>query len=240
MPKPTLVCLLLFLAASVPGFACAAPFTTEPATLQLAASASRQVTLDEMVVNLSVERDGPAVGALNATVMQELTWAIAQAKAPGGSDGIEASLGGVSTRQNHGPTGKANGWKVRGEVTLKSKNMPALGALVGRLGARVQLNGVTFQLSNQARQTAEAALISKAARTFDDRATAAARALGYSGYAIKTVSMSGSWPEQPPMSGQPQMEAMASLSAVSSPAMPAASGNVEVSVSFAGTVSLKR
>ena len=131
MFKPLLTASLLLAAFAAP----AAPSeqTDRGPSLSLSASATESVTLDQMVVVVSAERDGPSVGPLNAAVLRELGWAVAEAKR---TDGIETATGNLATHQVWGPNGRAGGWKVRGELILRSKNTKELGDLAGKLGER--------------------------------------------------------------------------------------------------------
>ena len=143
-------------------------------TLQLDAKASATVANDEMVVVLAVERDGQQLAPINEAVVSQLNAAIAEARRV---EGVRARLGSLSTFPSFTREGKANGWRVRGEVVLESRMLQQLSQLTGRLSEKMQLASVMFRLSSERRRIEEDRLLSEAAKSFQDKATQAATAM---------------------------------------------------------------
>jgi predicted secreted protein len=208
-----------------------------PPTLTLEAQAKSLVANDEMQVIFAVERDGNDLSAMNQTVLQALAAAISDAKKV---DGVRARMGTVQTNPNWNPQGKPNGWRVRGEVSLSlqssSQNFTSLGNLSGQLAQKLQLSGINFKLSDDARTAAEKQLIKNAAGAFRAKAQDAAVALGYKSFDIKEVNLNNG--NNIIVRQAPMMKAMRSDSMSSAP-VPSEGGDSEVTVTFSGTVNLK-
>lgn len=202
--------------------------------LALEAQARAAVANDEMVVVLAVERDGPQVGVLNDAVLAQLNAAVAEAKAV---EGVKARLGSLWTQPNYNREGRAQGWRVRGEIVLESTRMAVLAALSARLGERMQLAGVQFRLSAERRQVEEKRLIAEAARAFRSRAADAAAAFGFAGYDLKELALRSAGGAPGP---RPMMAAMAQgAAAVASAPLPTEGGDSDVIVNVSGSVELK-
>lgn len=200
--------------------------------VQLATSARLYAPNDEMRVTLSVERDGLDVGAANREVLAQVREALEQArKVPG----VQARLAGMHTQPNWTSRGRAEGWRVQASVALESTRMAELAELAGRLARSMQVAGVQFRLSDEARHALERELLARAGRQFRDKAAETARALGYARASLReaSVSESGAGPVPP----RPMM-AMARDGAEAGIAMPVEGGQAEVSVTLSGTVEL--
>ena len=204
--------------------------------LTLSADARSQVANDEMLVTLAVERDGTQLAELNAAVVAQLDAALAEAKRV---EGVRARLGSIQTMPQFDRSGnRTTGWRVRGEVQLESRDLKALPALAGRLAERMQLVGVAFRLSEPRRRQEESRLLADAARAFGERASDAARAFGFSGYAIRELALGDSNAPAP----RPMFRARAEMAQMASAAvmpLPAEGGDSEVVVSVTGTVELR-
>ena len=205
------------------------------ATLTLEASAKSDVSNDEMVVVMAIERDGADLAAINQAINQALSAAIAEAKKV---TGVKARLGSINTNPNWTNQGKPAGWRVRGEVVMTSKELAALGALTGQLGQKLQISSIQFRLSDDSRKDAEKRLIRDAAQAFKDKASDASKALGFANYAIKDIGLNQGFQmsvrPMPMMRGKSDM-----MSSSSSAPAPTESGESEVIVTFNGSIELK-
>jgi predicted secreted protein len=230
-------CRMLAGSAALLGALLAPPWALAPAfggpVLSLDAQARSAVANDEMVVTLAIERDGAQVGALNDAVLSQLNAAIAEAR---GVEGVKARLGSIWTQPNYTRDGKAQGWRVRGEVVLESTRMAAVAQLGARLGERMQLSGVQFRLSAERRQAEERRLIAEAARAFRARAAEAATAFGFAGYELKDIALRSG-------GGSPGPRPMAAMARGAAPAdaapLPTEGGESDVVVGVSGSVELR-
>ena len=202
-------------------------------TLRLQAEAHESVALDEMVVVLATDREGPSVGTLNAAVLKELNAALSEAKLV---QGVEVRMGAMNTQQSWDAKGRPNGWRVRGDIVLESRKLKELGDLTGRLSEKLQISGVSFQLSRERRQEVETRLIDRAAEAFSSKARAASKALGFKGYAVQDLSLDQPFTPTPSPVGRPMM-ALSKAAGMESVAPEG--GKTDVQVTFNGTVTLK-
>ncbi len=204
--------------------------------LNLDATVTTDVVPDLAVVTLAIVREGPDVAPLTNDVNQALAKAYADAKAV---PGVVAANAGYTTSPRYDSRGgqsTRNGWEVRAQIVLKSKDFNALGALVGRLGQTLQIVGSSFELSPELRAHESAGLIERGARAFQDKAAATTRAFGYSGFAIRQVTVSDT-----AASGPRPMMRMASAMSVSSPApMPIEAGPVTLSLTVTGSLQMRK
>ncbi|MFZ5512737.1 MAG: SIMPL domain-containing protein [Pseudomonadota bacterium] len=207
----------------------------EPAgVLSLDASASVQVANDTAVMAVFVERQ--AVDAARAAdgVARVLDEAARQARAVAG---VEVRTGGVTTFPSYDRDGKIAGWRSRGELILESRDFGQLAALGARLNPQMQIAGVHFKLSREARSREEARLIDQAAEAFRQKAAQAAKAFGYSRYTIREVSVSsGERPDVPPV----PYRAKALGAQMESAPVPLEGGRAEVVITVSGSVQMER
>ncbi len=206
-----------------------APAKEGPPQLSLDAQSKLLVANDEMQVVFAIEREGTDLNAMNQAVLQALNSALADAKKV---DSVKARMGSVYTNPNYTSAGKTNGWRVRGEISLTSQNFPALGNLAGQLSQRLQIAGVNFRLSDEARLTADKQLIKSAGAAFRAKAQDAVSALGYRSFELREMNLGNS-------GGAVVRQAqMSKAMRADSASMATEGGESEVTVSFSGTVSL--
>lgn len=201
-------------------------------TVQLQAGVSSELPNDLMVVQLAVERSGPASEKLNEDVLNVLDLTLAKAKAV---DGVKARLGSITTQPQWNDQGKRTGWQVRGVVVLEGSDLKATGKLAGELSSNLQIAGVSFRLTEAARTREEGKLLKEAAAAFNQRAKEAAAAFGFSGFALKTLNINHAAPNPP----RPIQMEMRAASMASSPSIPVDGGEATVTLTINGSVELE-
>ncbi len=157
--------------------------------LDLDAVVTSEVAPDLAIVTMAIVREGSDVAPLTKDVNETLAKAFADAKAV---PGVVAANGGYSTSprfDTRDGQSTSTGWQVRAELVLKSRDFAALGTLVGRLSQSLQIAGSGFEISPELRARETASLIDRGARAFQDKATMAAKAFGYSGFSIRQVTV---------------------------------------------------
>ncbi len=202
--------------------------------LNLDVSVNSEITPDLAVVILSATREGGDPGALSQDVDQILAHAIADAKA---TAGVQAASGGYNTVPRFDNQGTRTGWLVRAELILKSHDFATLGKLVGKLtaangGLLVVSSG--FEVSPEVRANEENDLIERGLAAFRARAAQASKALGYSAYVIREVSLG-----QAQVQGvqRPIVPRMMAAKSISEPAaMPIESPRVSMQLTVHGSV----
>jgi len=187
------------------------------------------------VVVMAVTREGIDTGAMTQDVNQVLAKAIADVKA---TPGVQVASGGFSTSPRYDNKGQRNGWQVRAELILKSKDFGTLGKLVGRLSAGMDIASNGFELSPELRAAEEARMIDRVVAAFQAKASATVTAFGYSGYGIRSVTLG-----QASHIGEPRpMMRQAKAMAMSAPAepMPIESGRVRLQLNVNGSVQMRK
>ncbi len=155
--------------------------------LSLDASAAVEVVPDTAYVTLAAEASGQDAGAITREVQQIINAGLAQAKA---TKEVEARTGGFNTQQRWTNKGARDGWTVRAELVIKSKDFGVLGTLAGKLAQqKLMIANTGFEMSRAQREREEAALIEAAVNAFKTKATAAAKAFGFSGFTLREVNL---------------------------------------------------
>jgi predicted secreted protein len=204
--------------------------------LHIDATVTSDVVPDLAIVTLAIVREGPEVAPLTSDVNQALAKAFADVRA---APGVIASNGGYTTTPRYdirGNQSTRNGWQVRALIVLKSKDFNALGSLVGRLSQSLQIAGSSFEISPELRAQESTALIERGARAFQDKALAASRAFGYTGYSVREVTVGNAGQSFSPRA---LMRADSGVSASSSP-LPIESGPVTLTVTVSGSLQMRK
>jgi len=223
---------LLLLAMLLPAAATAAePSAPRYNSVTLAASAQRELANDLLGATLYVEvNDANAAGVaktVNAAVNRALAVA-REEKAVRAWSGNNRSYP-VYTRGN-----QLQGWRGRGEVRIESRDFEAVSRLIGRLQANMQLAGVQFSVSPEARAAAENELIGEAIAAFKARAEIVQTALGGRGYKLQNLDVSSG--QSGPM---PRMALARPAMAAEAPQPPALEGGVStITVNANGTIEI--
>lgn len=204
-------------------------------TLNLDATVSAQITPDLAVVVMAVEKQGADAATITNEVNQILAAAMKEAKA---TKDVQASSGAFTTYPRYDNKGQRTGWVVRAEQVMKSKDFGTLGKLAGKLSANMQIANNGFEVSPELKQAEEEKLIAEGLAKFQSKARAAVKALGYTGYTIKEVSL-GSAMEggggRPPM---PMAKSAMAMQADGAP-MPIEAGQTRLTLSVNGSVLMK-
>ena len=204
-------------------------------TLRLEAQASREVTDDTVSASLFIEREGPQPAPLQSAVNGVLQSAIADLKA---DQKLPVRSGSYTTRPRYGRDNRIEGWRVRAEVIVESSDAPALSQAVAQVAGRLSVAAIGVRLSNERRTQTENALAAEAADRFHEKARIAAKALGFGSVELVDVGLNTAMP--PVMPIQQRAMAMAAPAADATVPMPIEPGRSLVTVTFSGTVRLKK
>lgn len=223
---PTLALVLSF----VPGGGHAEEAPTYD-RVSLAASARDQVANDTLSAELYAQQEGQDLTALTREVNERVQWALDEARE---REGVTAQTLDYQTYPIH-RNQTLVGWRVTQGLRLRSTDPEALSTLVGRLQDRLALRGISYGISPQRRQEAEAELIDQALEAFAQRARQVAERLGRPGYRLVHLDVGTSdQVAQPRFARAMAMEATAMAAP---PAMEA--GTQEVVVTVSGTIELQ-
>lgn len=163
-------CLALCLAAGLALPSAAAP------VIELAAEASRPAAND--LVRATVYSE--ATAANPAEVARKLNPEIAEAiKLIRSREGVIVKSGRQSTYPIYSPGQKIDGWRMRSELILESRDLPAMSELLGRLQQmRLALGQLSQMPSPETRRQVEDETTREAIRAFESRAAVVAAQLG--------------------------------------------------------------
>lgn len=220
----------------------AAAHAAEPAppsgVVNLSSSASVEVAKDLMSVTLAATRDGADAATVQAALKQALDAALTEARKAVRPQQLEVQTGNFSLFPRYNPKGTGiSGWQGTAELIIEGRDMPAIGALVGRIST-LTISRVGFGLSREQREKVEGEVTAQAISRYRARATEMAKQFGYSGYSLREVSVSGN--EQQGMQPMPMLRAKAMSSSSADESLPTEAGKAQVAVTVSGTVQLTK
>ncbi len=223
----------------VPIMFCAVPndsaFAQSPSgtRLNLDVSVRTKVANDEMLVTFAVERDGVDLAKINEQVLQSLNAALDDVKK---TPQIRGKLESVYTNPNYTAQGKQSGWRVRGEISVRSKDLPATANLTGQMAQKLQLTNIQFMLSDEARAGAEKQLLNQAAKAFKAKALDGTSAFGFSKHRLLELNLGSNTN----VVVRPMANARGKLSeSMSASAAPVEGGDSEVILSVSGSIEMQ-
>ncbi|MCS6764441.1 MAG: SIMPL domain-containing protein [Candidatus Protistobacter heckmanni] len=190
---------------------------------------------DVAVLTLLEVREGENAAALSQQVALTVKNAAAKAKAKGG---IKTTTS-YSTKPRY-DNGKRAGWTVRGELTLKSRDVDGLGMVGFALADGMQFGSSGYEVSPELRAREEAKLQEQAIAAFRARAERAAQSFGYRSYAIRRVQLGQAGGDaMPPRPMMMMMKAMAAPAQADGLSMDSA-GMTLLQLRVAGAVQMLR
>lgn len=199
-------------------------------TVDLSADASRAAPNDMSIANLYFEADGKDPAPLARQVNAVIASTLEQARL---YPAVKARSSGTSTFPVYGKEGrKIEGWRMRSEIQIESRDLPALSELLGKLQEKLALSGLVMQPAPETRRSVADLAAGDAIRAFQARADAVAATLGKP-YRIRHLSI-GYGGESPPI--RPMMKTTA-FSAEAAP-MAIEAGESEIAVTVSGTIEL--
>lgn len=206
-------------------------------TLSLSASAEKEVTRDEMVMRLFVEKKGKNLEELNKSVLADLNKALRTSRA-----GAQVASAGLNTYPVYDKNGRTDQWNVRANVEVRGLDKQAVSATGEALGQFMGFESLQFEVSRAAVEKARNELVAEVAKSFRERAQLTANALGYKAYEIGEVALDVSLPQSNRPVPQPRVMAMRAASldmAVESAGALTEGGKEKVSTTLQGSVHLK-
>ena len=222
-------------ALAVAASAGAADISAPPGVVNLNASASTEVPKDTMTVVLTATREGSDAAAVQTALKQALDTALTEARRAARPQALEVQTGNFSLYPRYAPKGGIAGWQGNAELVIEGRDMPAIGALIGRI-TTLAISRVGYGLSREQREKVEGEVTAQAIARFRARAAEVAKAFGYAGYTLRDVAVSGN--EQPPMQPVPMLAARAMASASVEAPLPTEAGKAAVAVTVSGAVQL--
>ncbi|RZL35624.1 MAG: DUF541 domain-containing protein [Rubrivivax sp.] len=200
--------------------------------LSLSASASADITRDVLGVSFSATRDGADAAAVQAALKQALDAALAEARKAARPGQVDVQTGGFALYPRYDPkTGKINGWQGSAELQVEGRDTAAIAQLTGRINT-LTIARVSYSLSREAREKAEADITAQAIARYRAKATDYAKQFGYGSYVLGEVNIASD--EAGP---RPVMQMMR-MKSESADALPTEAGKATVTVNVNGSVQL--
>ncbi len=226
----TASCLIL---AAMPAGAQIPTAANNATTIELTAEASRNAANDLGRAVLYVEGSDASLPALSRKLNAQIASALALAKT---YSNVNTRTGAVQSWPGSARSSvKIEGWRMRSEIVLESRETAPLSELIGKLQASgLALATIGFQPAPDTRKKVENETIVDAIAAFRARADVAAGTFGRK-YRVRQIAISTQGaPQRPPYYPMAKM-AMASDAA---PA-PVEAGESEISVTVSGYIELQ-
>ncbi len=201
----------------------------------LAASATAEVTKDLLSVALSTTREGQDAATVQSQLKQALDAALAEARKAAKPGQLEVQTGNFSLYPRYAPKGGINGWQGSAELLIEGRDMPAIGALTGRI-TTMTIARVGYGLSRELREKVEGEVAAQAIARFRAKAGEYSKQFGFAGYVIREVNVNSDSPVM--YAAAPAMRAKA-MSAAADESLPVEAGKGTVTVNVNGTVQMK-
>jgi predicted secreted protein len=165
-------------------------------TVELQADAQREVQNDLVNATLYVELNDASPSALASALNKRVNEALRVAKE---HKGVRVRSGANQAHPVYTRGNVLQGWRGRAEIRIESKDFEAASALIGKLQSGMQLGGMHFSVSPEARRAVETELITEAIAAFKARADVVRTALGGKGYRLERLSVASGHPPPRPL-----------------------------------------
>jgi predicted secreted protein len=202
----------------------------------LSSSATVEVTKDLLTVALSASREGPDAAAVQSQLKQALDAALVEARRAAKPGQVDVQTGNFSLFPRYDRNGRISGWQGSTELLIEGRDMPAIGALAGRIGT-MTVARVSHGVSRELREKVEGDAAAQAIARFRAKAGDYAKAFGYAGYVVREVNVSAADIAAP----VPVMAMRAKAAgAPADEALPVEPGKGTVVISVGGSVQMTR
>jgi predicted secreted protein len=213
--------LLLPLSAAAP----AAETPVRYNVVELQADVQREVPNDLLNATLYVELNDSSPSALANAINKRVNEALRVAKE---HKGVQARSGGNHTYPVYTRGNVLQGWRGRAEIRIESRDFQSAAALIGKLQSGMQLGGMHFSVSPEARRAAEDELIKEAIAAFRARADVVRTALGGKSYKLQRLDVGSGQPPPRPFYAMQQRASAAPAQEVAPPDLQAGVSQITV------------
>jgi predicted secreted protein len=164
--------------------------------LVLSETASREVEQDTLVAVLSARGESASAREAQSAVNGAMAAAIAAVRAV---ESVRTATGGYRVYQQHDREGRPTTWIAEQDLRLTSRESAPLLELVGQLqDAGLNVSGLAYELSDEARRALENDLAIEAIDALRQRAERIAASMDMQIERIETVRVGGAMGEPPP------------------------------------------
>ena len=223
------------LTVSVSAFAQSAPVPALQNVVHLSAQGSLEVAQDWLSIVMTTSRDGSDAALVQSQLKSATEAALSEARKVAQPGQFEVRSGNFSLRPRYGRDGKLMGWQGTAELMLEGHDFARISGTAAKMQT-MSVGSVGFGLSRGQRDKVEGEAQGLAIERFKVRATEIARSFGFSGYALRDVSVSNNDADQTP---RPRMMAMEARATLADAAVPVEAGKSTVVVTVSGAVQLQ-
>lgn len=204
--------------------------------VSFSSSVTMEVVKDWLTIRLSATRDGADAATVQSQLKQALDSALKEAKRSAEPGAMEVSTGGFNVWPRYGANSRITGWQGSAELVLAGQDGPRVAATAGRLTS-MAISGTGYSFSREMRQKVDADLTAQAIQKFRTRASEISQQFGFTGYALREVSVQGSEQESAPV---PMFALRAAAKSADTEALPTEPGKGTLSATVQGSVVLTR
>lgn len=198
------------------------PARFEGTLLLMTGAAEAEVANDEAVAQFYFEAQEADLARAQSLVNQRVAEAVAQLKRADPKAVVESAGYSSYPIYQPGTQRRLIAWRVRQNVSLRTRDLVALPRAVAAAQALLALGGIQFGLSREAREKVEADLIARALANLNDKVAVAARALAVPPERVRLEEVNfGGVPPIVPMVAHERGMAMASAAQVEEPQLDA-------------------
>jgi predicted secreted protein len=197
--------------------------------VSLTASAGREVTNDLLVALLYARQEGTDPTTPAAEVNRRIEWAVQRSRR---AEAVQVQTLDYRTTPIYRDQ-RLSAWRVEQALRLESRDSEALAALLGELQERLGVRSLGYQVSPEAREEAEKALVEEAVAAFRARADRVAGHFGRPGWRLVEARIGTEGAAPPPM---PMARAASLQAEMAAPTLEA--GTQRVTVTVNGTIEL--
>ena len=229
----------LVLGALSPGLQAQSPVPPpEPAQLlNLSASAVQQASQDWLRVVVRTTLDGADAMGVQRQLKKALDEALQQLGQQVQPRQLEVSTGAFGVQPRYSDKGRVIGWQGQADLVIEGRDFARVAQAVAQV-PRMPVESAQFSLSREGRQKLEAEVQSQAVQSFRQRAQALAADFGFSGYALRQVSVSTADRPAVPVMQARLMDAGTAAAAGAAP-IPLQAGQDEVRITVSGSIQLR-
>jgi predicted secreted protein len=204
--------------------------------VNLSTTASVDVTRDVLSVTLRTAHDGADPQTVQSQLKQDLDAALGEARKAVRPGQLDVHTGSFSLAPRYSAKGAITGWQGSAELTVEGRDLAAIGQLSARL-TTLAISRVGYTLSRELRERSEAEVSSQAISRYRALAAEYAAQFGYSGYALREVSVNTNSAGPVPRA---EPAGMRSMALAPDEPLPVEPGKGTVSVTVSGSVQLLR
>ena len=199
--------------------------------VSFAVERSREVENDWVRAVVGITDEDPDAARVAERVNVAAEWGLGIAKK---QEGVKVKSGAYRTYPIL-EEGRIRRWRASQEIVIEGSDAVAVGGLVAKLQARLQLRSLTFTVTPERRREVEDELVAEGLAAFQDRAALVRRSLDASSYEVVSISIDTGGGRPQPVFRQQEMM-MDSVSSRAAPALEAGTTLIRINVS--GTIEL--